>query len=228
MADDGTGSDGVKGQEGSDPKSGGKTPDAAGQDGSDGKQKLEGKTSEELVTIIRETRQEAKKARERYEKAEGNLGDLTKRFSELEKKVKTHEDEKKTAEQKAAEERQALEAKAGIADSLQPYADHVKSELDAEMKRIEAIEDAEAKKAYTDLLSTFGENDHLARLRAVRAIRAVEARKVEVSNMGNEGHPGTVGLGKTEKSLLSQIGWDPGAMKAARLVGDLPKEPKSK
>lgn len=229
MADDGEGKKGTQ----ADPGKAGQDPGGAGGEGGKGsdpppggdKKDLSKASADELIGIITDLRKSEAGYRQRAQKAEGDLGNLTTKVNDLEKKVKGNEDEKKTAEQRAADERQALEAKAALTDSLQPYATHVKSELDAEMERINALEDADRKKTYTDFLSTLPENDHLGRLRAIRAFRAAEGKPDGVKP-GDQDHPGKTGQGTAEQSLVQKIGWSPSAMRAARATGQVPRETK--
>ena len=201
---------------------GGDTKDPKDSPG-ESKKDLSTASTEELIGIIGGLR----KSEATYRVKAKEVDDLTASVADLTAKVKVFEDASKTAEEKATEAREALEAKALQADSLSPYAAHVKAELDGEMAQIDGIEDEDRKKAYTDLLDSFGENDHLLRLKAIRALRSAEGLKQKNQGKdGDEDHPGRPSLGEAEKGLISMIGWDTEAVKSARLTGDLPKATK--
>lgn len=134
-------------------------------------------------------------------------------------KLKDLEDAKKTDEQKATERATALEAEAKKVPGLVRYADHVKADLDEEMKRVNGLK-AEQKKPYTDLLAAFPEDDHLSRLVAVRALKSAEGVRSE-KKLGDEGNPGEPGGGANDKTLATQLAWSSSGTDEARMTGKI-------
>lgn len=187
-----------------------------GQDGQSGS--LREKSADQLIEYIGELRKESAKYRTRASEAEGKVGQMTKAQKETQERLDALEAERKTDEEKEQERIEALEATAARADSLQPYHDFVKKQYEAAFAGVDALEDEDRKKRYTDLLETFDENDFLGRTRALSAIKAAEGVKPEMKP-GDEGNPGESGGGKSEPSLSDMLKWSPSGTAEAEMAG---------
>lgn len=197
---------------GGDGKPAGGDPANPGPGAQDDKS-LEKADNATLLKVIADLRTENGTARTKNIEMKTALDDLTKKVNEM-------TESQKTAEQKEADKRAALEADAAKVPGLTKYADFVQAELGDEMKRIEKLK-AEQKKPYTELLSNFANDDYLARLRAVRALKAAEGARVPA---GNEGNPGEPGGGTSKATLADTLRIFPAGLAEARLAGLVAKE----
>jgi hypothetical protein len=192
------------------------------QPGAGDEPKLEGVSSEDLVKMVVDLRKESGTYRTRAQAAEGDKGNLTAEKKALEAKIKELEDATKTADEKEAERRAALEERAGRVEELERY----KAFMDADYETAHAALDElseEQKAAAETLLGAFAEDDIPGRMAALRTIK-VMAQSGEVMEPGDEQNPGQTGGGANEKSLAAQLSWSQSGTEEAKLAGVIPNE----
>ena len=176
---------------------------------------LETADRDTLLATIATLNEENGNRRRQAKDFESENADLTKRLTAL-------EDAAKTEDEREAERITELEAKAAQGDAMGPFKEHVRAELETELKRVEKLKAAQ-KGPYTDLLAAFGENDILGRLKAVRALRAAEGDKGDVVAEGDEGNPVETGTADGKPNMSELLGWSEGAELEGKLAGMLPK-----
>lgn len=164
-----------------------------------------------LLELVRATRTEAAGYRTRATTAEANIKTLTEKVAAL-------ENASKTQEQKDADARRALEETAALVPGLRRFESYVKTQYDAEVKKIDGMKAAE-KKLYTDLLAAIPEDDLVGRVQAISVLNASRAQQVRP---GDEASPMEPGGGANEKSLQQKLVWSNAGMREAQIGGLLP------
>lgn len=230
MADDGNTNDDGTNDDGTDQDGGGgDSGQDGGSDGHDGQggRDLSTASNAELQDLVRKTRREAGTYRTKFRDAEGKLGTLQTSHDGLETKVTDLEDAQKTDEEKREARNAALEEEAGKVPDLnatikgaERYVGFVKDRLDAEMERIDALDDAQ-KGPYTQLLDVFQKDDHLGRLNAVMALKAAEGTSAKVPP-GDNKSPAETGGGASDSDAKAKLGnWSASGLAETQAVDKL-------
>lgn len=202
------------------------TQNAGSSDGGDGKdkskqKKLEESSTEELITYIKELRNESKGRREKI----SELETLLEGVPDLKKKLKDLEDKDKTEEERRGERLKELEEAAGQVPELQKAQEYVKKVLGERMKVVEDM-DEETKAPVLSLLEDLPKKDYLGRLKVIDAVLAVSGvKKKDVGDMSAEetGNPAETGDGETGRTMAQDLSWSPMGQQEAEWAGLIKK-----
>lgn len=191
--------------------------------------KLADATPEELQQMVKDLRSESADRRTKAKDALAALETLKTSSTKTADRLKALEDanltdeERRKADAKTEADRvTALEEQAGRVDGLTKIEDHIKAELESEMAVVEKIEDEKVKKAYTDLLSTLAEDDHLGRLQSIKSLHAIVGSREDMKP-GDNRNPGEPGGGDSQKGLAASLAWSSQGTEEARMAGLIPR-----